>query len=114
MGSNTELKLLRIDGHEMFYRKDILENPEPLSGDMIAFYHGVKDLYQVKRESDYGQILIRRLKAAASLECAPVIKRVAELEAALQRVVDCHYCSNQGILPKSRIDKIEKLLAEGL
>jgi hypothetical protein len=115
MASNTELKSLNIHGQDVFYRADILENPEPFDDDMVAFFHGVKDLYQVSRGSDYGQILLEKLKAAASREGPSVnalVKRVTKLGAALQEVVAYHYRSSQGILPKSHMDRIEKLLGE--
>ena len=59
--SDVKLKSWVIDSHEMFYRDDILDNPNPLKDDMVAFYHCEKDMYQVKRNSVYGQILFKMI-----------------------------------------------------
>lgn len=88
---DIKLKSLVVDGHEMFYRDDILENPNPLKDDMIAFYHGVKDLYQVKRNSLYGQIIFKKL---GELDIPKVnshdtlTARAAELEALIAEASD--------------------------
>lgn len=80
--SDIKMKSWVIDGHEMFYRNDILDNPNPLNNDMVAFYHGEKDLYQVKRNSVYGQILFKMLNEEVSNH-DKLAQKVKDLESSL-------------------------------